>query len=97
MTFAKEIGLDEEKARAIADDETAYLEDVQQDIQHASKIGVRGVPYYVFNDQYAMSGAQTEETFVELLEKLKKELDLKTPLQVVGDTDGTCGTNDCLL
>lgn len=97
VQFAKEVGLNEEKVRTVANDENAYLEDVQQDIYHASQIGVRGVPYYVFNDQYAVSGAQPEELFVELLEKLKKELNLKALLQVVGNSDGTCGPDGCLL
>lgn len=97
VAIAKEIGLDEEQVRVVANDEEKFASEVQQDLYEAKQIGVRGVPYYVFNDQYAVSGAQPQELFVELLEKLKKELNLKAPLTIVGDSDGTCGPDGCLL
>lgn len=97
VAIAKEIGLDEEQVRVVANDEEKFASEVQQDLYEAKQIGVRGVPYYVFNDQYAVSGAQPQELFVELLEKLKKELNLKAPLTIVGDSDGICGPDGCLL
>ena len=97
VAIAKEIGLDEEQVRVVANDEEKFASEVQQDLYEAKQIGVRGVPYYVFNDQYAVSGAQPQELFVDLLEKLKKELNLKAPLTIVGDSDGICGPDGCLL
>jgi protein disulfide-isomerase len=35
----------------------------------AQQIGVRGVPFFVFNRKYAVSGAQPVEVFQETLEK----------------------------
>lgn len=95
VELGQEIGLDGEKIKTIVEDDQAYLDDVKQDIALARQIGVQGVPFYVFNEQYAISGAQPGETFVELLEKLKKELNLKAPLQVFGSDDAACGPDGC--
>ncbi len=42
---------------------------VNQDIQMANNLGIRGVPFFIFNDKYAVSGAQPEALFLEVLEK----------------------------
>jgi protein disulfide-isomerase len=36
-------------------------------------LGINGVPFFVFNDKYAVSGAQSPETFLEVLEQSWKE------------------------
>lgn len=66
--LGKEIGLDEaELQAAFTDDKYAYS--VRQDIQEAQQIGVTGVPFFVFNRKYAVSGAQPSEVFLQTLEK----------------------------
>jgi predicted DsbA family dithiol-disulfide isomerase len=45
----------------------AFAAEVEHDIYEAQQIGVRGVPYFVFNDRYAVSGAQASETFLGAL------------------------------
>jgi predicted DsbA family dithiol-disulfide isomerase len=68
VSLGKEIGLDEEEIRnALDSDDYAYL--VEQDIQEANEIGVTGVPFFVFNRKYAISGAQPPEYFLQTLEK----------------------------
>ena len=47
----------------------SYSEQVDADIYEAQQIGVRGVPYFVLNDRYAVSGAQATDTFAGALEK----------------------------
>lgn len=37
---------------------------------HAQELGVRGVPYYVFDDTYGVSGAQDAATFSDILRQL---------------------------
>ena len=46
-----------------------YSIEVEKDQQMAQEIGVRGVPFFVFNRKYAVSGAQPVEVFQETLEK----------------------------
>lgn len=61
-----EIGLDAQEIKTLlAGNE--FAEAVQRDEYEARQIGVRGVPYFVFNDKYAVSGAQPSETFLGAL------------------------------
>ncbi len=62
------IGLDTEKL-AESLDKQAFADEVKRDIQEARKIGVRGVPFFVFNRTYGISGAQDTEAFLQTLEK----------------------------
>lgn len=70
--LAAEVGLDSSEVnRVLNSDEFAY--DVIQDIQEGANIGVRGVPFFVIDRKYAVSGAQPVEVFVETLEKAAAE------------------------
>ena len=46
-----------------------FTDSIRQDIRESQQIGVRGVPFFVFNNQYAISGAQPVELFVQTMEK----------------------------
>ena len=76
--FGKEVGLDEvELQAAFTDDNYAYL--VKQDITEAQHIGVRGVPFFVLDRKYAVSGAQPPKVFLENLEKSFSEWRKQNP------------------
>lgn len=63
-----EAGLDaNELQAAFADDK--FLYQMTQDIQEGASLGVRGVPFFVFDRKYGISGAQPSEAFTETLEK----------------------------
>jgi predicted DsbA family dithiol-disulfide isomerase len=66
ISIGKEIGLKEEEIKdALVSD--VYAEKVEQDIQEAAEIGVQGVPFFVFDRKYAVSGAQAPEHFLQAL------------------------------
>jgi hypothetical protein len=44
-----------------------YANEVNEDIYHAQQLGVKGVPFFVFGNKYAISGAQEPETFLGAL------------------------------
>lgn len=67
VELAGEIGIDKEEARAILESDR-YAEEVRADVQEARQIGVQGVPFFVFDRKYAVSGAQPEEVFTQTLE-----------------------------
>jgi predicted DsbA family dithiol-disulfide isomerase len=46
-----------------------YANEVNEDIYHAQQVGVKGVPFFVFGNKYAISGAQEPETFLGALQK----------------------------
>ncbi|MDT8716891.1 DsbA family oxidoreductase [Clostridium sp. 19966] len=76
--LASEVGLDREKALKVLED-NEYSEDVRKDEQKAAQLKISGVPFFVFNDKYAVSGAQPSDLFLEVLDKVKKE-ELSSPM-----------------
>ena len=50
---------------------SAFTEEVIEDIQRAQQIGVQGVPFFVLNEQFALSGAQPTDTFKQALQKVR--------------------------
>lgn len=47
-----------------------YADEVQKDIRLARQFGVTGVPFFVFNREYAISGAQDVQVFLNTLERV---------------------------
>ncbi len=70
--LAEEVGLSREESLRVLEDD-AYTNDVEQDITLSGQYGVQGVPFFVFNRKYAVSGAQPTEVFLEVLEKVFEE------------------------
>jgi predicted DsbA family dithiol-disulfide isomerase len=62
--IAAELGLD---PAPLAGD--AYADAVRADEELAARIGIRGVPYFVLDRRYGVSGAQPSELLVQALEK----------------------------
>ena len=69
------IGIDSEAVlKALNDDAIAY--EVQQDILEAQNIGVTGVPFFVLNNKYAVSGAQPSEVFIDAMKQAYNEIEV---------------------
>lgn len=64
--LGEDVGLAADDIRAmLASDE--FTADVDQDIADARQVGVQGVPFFVFDRKYAVSGAQPQELFMQAL------------------------------
>lgn len=89
--LAVEVGLDRTDAlHVLANDD--YSKEVHADIQEAGALGVRGVPFFVINSKYAISGAQPSEVFLDALQKAWNE---EHPLITLGgSTEGILCTDD---
>ena len=72
IQMAAELGLDTTALKAALQNGT-YAEEVLADIKEAEDIGVRGVPFFVFDRKYAVSGAQDSKVFLQMLEKAHEE------------------------
>lgn len=72
--MAESLGLDAEAARKVLESDE-YSDDVRRDIAEAQQIGVQGVPFFVFNRKYAVSGAQPVEAFTQTLASVLAELE----------------------
>lgn len=68
LQLGTEIGLEEKQLEQVLNTQP-YTADINQDIQEAQQIGVRGVPFFVFNRKYGVSGAQEVPVFLETLQK----------------------------
>ena len=67
--LGEEVGLDGDEVReAFADEE--YGEAVERDITRARMLGVSGVPFFLVEQKYGISGAQSAETFASALERV---------------------------
>ena len=66
------VGLDIKEVRKMVNSEE-FTYEVKQDELEARDIGVQGVPFFVFGDKYAVSGAQPSEAFLQTLEKTWNE------------------------
>jgi len=70
--LAAEIGLDrDDVVRSLTADE--YLADVRGDQALAQEYGIQGVPFFVVDGKYGVSGAQEVETFAQVLEQVWNE------------------------
>ncbi|MCW5876227.1 MAG: DsbA family oxidoreductase [Anaerolineales bacterium] len=73
VKLAGEAGLDAEEARAaLASDQ--FAAEVQADITRAAQLGIHGVPFFVFEGKYAVSGAQGTGAFRQVLQQVWMEL-----------------------
>jgi predicted DsbA family dithiol-disulfide isomerase len=93
VKLAAEIGLDADAARQALAAGT-YANEVRRDEYEAQQIGVRGVPFFVFDDKYAVSGAQPSEVFAEVLDKVWEEAHPKTQPVLLNDGPA-CGPDGC--
>ncbi len=69
---AVDAGMDGEKVKELLASDTDY-DTIEQGITSAQRMGVQGVPCFIFNNKYAMSGAQPAEAIIELLDKVRFE------------------------
>ncbi len=93
VRLGKEIGLDENETKLIFDDEK-YRYEMTQDIQEAQSLGVSGVPFFVFDRKYAVSGAQPSEAFADTLSKSYAEWRKSNPEIKLEVTQGSSCTID---
>jgi predicted DsbA family dithiol-disulfide isomerase len=59
-------GWDQEKIASMLSD-ASIRQEVLESIRYAQALGVSGVPFFIFNRKYALSGAQPPEVFDEAL------------------------------
>lgn len=72
VRLAEEVNLDGAEVRHILENQE-NTEKVNEDISESQSVGVQGVPFFVINNKYAVSGAQPVETFKQVLEQVWEE------------------------
>ncbi|MGW4841555.1 DsbA family oxidoreductase [Nocardia brasiliensis] len=92
--LAADAGLEESAVRTVLADPTAFADDVRADEQEAAELGATGVPFFVFDRKYGVSGAQPTTVFAQALEQAWAEH--RPVLQTIGGADA-CGPDGCEL
>lgn len=72
VRISEEIGLDGDAVRSVVENEENTGK-IQQDISQAQQLGVQGVPFFLVNDKYSISGAQPVELFQQALNQIWQE------------------------
>jgi predicted DsbA family dithiol-disulfide isomerase len=66
VELAGEVGVDMERARVVLDSDE-FADDVRADEREAGELGITGVPFFVINRRYGVSGAQSPDVLLEAL------------------------------
>ncbi|ADC49851.1 hypothetical protein BpOF4_08975 [Alkalihalophilus pseudofirmus OF4] len=91
--LAAEAGVDKEEAEELLSSDR-FKDTVEKDQQEGMTLGVKGVPFFVFERKYAVSGAQPTHVFLDVLQKVKEEaaVDISTEQEV---SDNDCSDGSC--
>jgi predicted DsbA family dithiol-disulfide isomerase len=88
------VGLDEDEVKQTLKNDR-YAVDVKQDIDEAQYLGIRGVPFFVMNGKYGISGAQSVPVFLETLEKSYSEWNKEKPQLTVIEGESCAPDGNC--
>jgi len=93
VRLAAEVGLDADEARAVLDSD-AYAAEVRHDERQAAAYGIRGVPFFVVDGRYGVSGAQPADVLLQVLERAYDE---KVPLTHEHEHGASCDGESCAI
>jgi predicted DsbA family dithiol-disulfide isomerase len=93
IQLAQDIGLESEAVKTMLNS-TEFTNEVNHDVAEAQQIGVTGVPFFVVDRKYAVSGAQDSKVFLETLEKAWKEHAKQSSETMNTANDGSVCTPD---
>jgi len=97
VELAVAAGLDADAARGVLADPTAYADAVRADEREAAELGANGVPFFVLDRTYGVSGAQPAEVFAQALTQAWGE---RPPLKLIQDGSAdaeACGPDGCAV
>jgi predicted DsbA family dithiol-disulfide isomerase len=69
---AADVGLDPEDVRAALDSNKDIAE-IEQEVEAAKEAGIQGVPYFILDGKYAISGAQAPEALAQAIEQVSAQ------------------------
>ena len=92
VRLAAEAGLDADEVREVLQG-SRFADDVRADEQDAQRLGITGVPFFVVDRRYGVSGAQPAEVLREVLEKAWQD----APLVHAGGSAPGCDGDACAV
>ena len=73
IELGNDIGLNAAETQQMLDS-NAFADEVNRDIYEAQQFGIRGVPFFLFNGKYAVSGAQESNVFLQALTQVAAKM-----------------------
>lgn len=92
LSKALEAGMKEDEVKEVLESEM-YNDEVRFDEREAMMRGIRGVPYIVFNGDFAVPGALTLDGFKSAIERMMKKVNESEPTERAHQ----CGPDGCQL
>jgi predicted DsbA family dithiol-disulfide isomerase len=93
VRLVSEAGLSADEARRVLADGT-YGDDVRGEQRESQSLGISGVPFFVIDRRYGISGAQPTELLLQALEQAWSE---RAPLRVLSGSAGSCAGDACVV
>lgn len=93
LAVIEHVGLDRAAAQEVLASDR-FTAEVEADILEARQIGVQGVPFFVINRKYAISGAQPLEAFVDSIRQIADEEGIRPALKPMGKSKTSYCTGD---
>lgn len=98
VDLAEASGLDRQEALQVVNNKVEYSDKVRVDERMAQQYGISGVPFFIVNQKYAISGAQPLDTFIGALQKVWEEENAKPQFQNLssdGSNGAFCADGSC--
>jgi predicted DsbA family dithiol-disulfide isomerase len=96
--LAEASGLNRQEVLNGLQDKTMFANEVRADESIAQQYQIGGVPYFIINSKYAISGAQPLETFKGALQKVWEEEAPKSIFQDLStEQDVSCADGNCII
>ena len=96
--LAAEVGLPAAQVQTVLDGDN-YADAVRADEQQAARYGITGVPFFVADGKYAVSGAQPPEVLLQLLQRAYDETSQLTPVTATtgSNSEASCDGDSCAV
>ncbi len=96
-SVAKEAGMKEDEVKEVLES-NQYADDVRFDEREAQMRGVHGVPYMVFNGDFAVPGAMSIDGMKSALERAQRRIkETEKAADENGERPHVCGPDGCKL
>ena len=96
VSLAVDAGLPENEVRDVLAGD-AFADQVRADTEEARRLNIRGVPFVVIDEKYALPGAQSVNVVSDALRLAWAEAHPLKTLAVAADADGYCEGDECRL
>ncbi|MGF1635561.1 MAG: DsbA family protein [Cyclobacteriaceae bacterium] len=93
ISMGKNVGLPTEDMHTMFESDL-FADEVRKDLYEARQVGVTGVPFFLFDGKYAVSGAQSVDVFISALRKIYEEQEATEQTTAINPNENAACTTD---